>query len=126
MADLFDSDVLIDYLRGLPDAVKFVESHIAGDVFVSALTVAEIYQGVRRSEETQVFTTLSSFSVLPLTSEIAQRGGLFSRDFRASHGCGLADCLIAATADFHGLTLHTRNKKHFPMLKDVNVPYVTT
>jgi hypothetical protein len=59
-------------------------------------------------------------------SGIAERGGLFSRDYRASHGCGLADCLIAATADLHGLSLVTLNAKHFPMLHDVETPYRKT
>jgi predicted nucleic acid-binding protein len=40
-----------------------------------------------------------------------------------SHGCGLADCLVAATAQLHGLTLATLNSKHLPMLQDVRVPY---
>lgn len=122
MADLFDTDVLIDYLRGQPDAIAFVEARIDG-ALVSALTVAEIFQGMRKSEEQSVASLLSAFTVLPVTSEIARKGGLFSRDYRSSHGCGLADCLIAATAEAHGLKLHTRNKKHFPMLEDVSVPY---
>jgi predicted nucleic acid-binding protein len=28
-----------------------------------------------------------------------------------SHGCGLADCLVAATAQLHGLKLATLNSK---------------
>jgi predicted nucleic acid-binding protein len=125
MADLFDTDVLIDYLRAHPDAVSFVEARIEG-AFVSALTAAEIYQGMRKSEESSVVEMFSAFTVLPVTAEIARLGGAFSRDYRASHGCGLADYLIAATAELQGLTLHTRNKKHFPMLKDTNVPYATS
>jgi len=123
MADLFDTDVLIDYLRGEAEAVAFIEARIE-DGCISAVTVGEIYQGVRTREEEQVATALSAFRVLPVTMEIAKAGGLFSRDYRPSHGCGLADCLIAATAKAHGLTLQTRNKKHFPMISEVNVPYV--
>ena len=123
MADLFDSDVLIEYLRGETGAVAFVEARIE-DACISAVTVGEIYQGVRAHEEEQVALTLSAFRVLPVTMEIARIGGLFSRDHRRSHGCGLADCLIAATAKAHGLTLQTFNRKHFPMIEDVNVPYV--
>jgi len=36
---------------------------------------------------------------------------------------GLADALIAATADVKQATLVTLNKKHFPMLQDISVPY---
>ena len=123
MACLIDTDVLIDYLRGLPAAISVVEERV-GESLLSALTVAELYQGVREGKERlKLARTLSVFSILPVTQEIAERGGLFSRDFRKSHGCGLADCLIAATADSHGLTLVTLNVKHYPMLDDVEVPY---
>ena len=73
MADLFDTDVLIDYLRGEADAVIFVEARIE-DASISAVTVGEIYQGVRPNEEQQVATTLSAFQVLPVTTDIARTG----------------------------------------------------
>jgi predicted nucleic acid-binding protein len=40
-----------------------------------------------------------------------------------SHGVGLVDALIAATAKLHGYRLVTLNKKHFPMLDNVLIPY---
>jgi predicted nucleic acid-binding protein len=54
---------------------------------------------------------------------IAVRGGLFRRDYAKSHGVGIADALIAATAEVAGATLVTLNRKHFPMLASVVVPY---
>jgi predicted nucleic acid-binding protein len=123
MARLVDTDVLIDYLRGHAEAVEFVEAH-SSDACVSAMNVAELYQGVRNGKErAQLAKTLSALTVLPITPEIAELGGLHSRDFRASHGCGLADCLIAATAELHGLTLVTLNARHFPMLAAFEIPY---
>lgn len=123
MAVLFDTDVLIDYLRGQPDAVQVVEGQIH-DAHLSAISVGELYQGVREGKErTSLAQAITAFTVLSVTEGIAQQGGLFSRDYRKSHGCGLADCLIAATATFHQLKLITLNKKHFPMLEDVEVPY---
>ena len=53
----------------------------------------------------------------------AVRGGLFRRDYGKSHGVGLADALIAATAELAQATLVTLNAKHFPMLPTVLVPY---
>lgn len=123
MAKLIDTDVLIDYLRGHEAAVEFVETH-AGEACISAMNVAELYQGIRNGkEQAKLSKMLTAMTALPITPEIAELGGLFSRDFRTSHGCGLADCLIAATADLHGLTLVTLNAKHFPMLKTKETPY---
>jgi predicted nucleic acid-binding protein len=51
------------------------------------------------------------------------RRGLWRRDFGPSHGVGLADAVIAATAAEKGATLVTTNRKHFPMLTSVLVPY---
>lgn len=120
---LVDTDVLIDYLRGLKEAVEFLEKHVDA-LQVSAVTVAELYQGVREGQErTKLATTLSALTVLPLTEEIAEEAGILRRDHRAATGCGLADCMIAATASRHGLELATLNAKHFAMLEGVIVPY---
>jgi predicted nucleic acid-binding protein len=40
-----------------------------------------------------------------------------------SHNVGLADALIAATAESRQAALVTLNIKHFPMLANVVVPY---
>jgi predicted nucleic acid-binding protein len=123
MAYLFDTDILIDYLRGHSGAAQLIEVHIA-KAYLSAMNVAELFQGVREGQErTKLGSMISAFTVLPITAEIAEQGGLFSRDYRASHGSGLADCLIAATCDIHGLTLQTLNEKHYPMIQSVHVPY---
>jgi predicted nucleic acid-binding protein len=123
MAKLIDTDVLIDYLRGYTEAVDFLETN-ASEACVSAMNIAELYQGIRDGkEQAKLSKMLSVLTALPITPEIAELGGLYSRDFRASHGCGLADCLIAATTELHGLTLVTLNAKHFPMLQSVITPY---
>ena len=120
---LIDTDVLIDFLRGQPQAIEFLERH-SNDLMISSVTVAELYQGVRDGrEKTKLSRTISALTVLPLTEEIAEKAGLYRRDFRATTGCGLADCMIAATASHHQLQLASLNAKHFTMLPDILVPY---
>lgn len=121
---LIDTDILIDYLRGHPSAVSFMEQNI-DDLVISAVSVAELYQGVREGHErTKLSRMISALTVLPLTQEIAKTAGLFRRDYRDSIGCGLADCMIAATASEHHLALATLNDKHFRMLSSVTKPYI--
>ena len=125
MADrlLFDTDVLVDYLRGREEAVTFLEARTE-TLLVSAVTVAELFAGVREGRErTALSTFLSAFEVVQVTADTAQRGGLLRRDFGKSHNTGLADALIAATALEAGARLVTLNAKHFPMLPDHLVPY---
>lgn len=121
---LIDTDVLIDYLRGQPDAVAYIESLIH-PILVSVVTVAELYSGVREgNERTALLTFLSAFEIVPVDEVMATKGGLYRRDYSKSHNVGLPDALIAATAEVKGAILVTLNKKHFPMLTNVIVPYV--
>lgn len=106
---LIDTDVLIDYLRGQADAVVYLES-VAERLVISAITVAELYAGVREGAERQALDMfLSAFEIVAVDQAIPQRGGLYRRDLGKSHGVGLADALIAATAEELRATLVTLN-----------------
>jgi hypothetical protein len=56
-------------------------------------------------------------------TEIARLAGLWKRDHGPSHGTGLADALIAATASKCGASLKTLNTKHFPMIRGLRPAY---
>ncbi len=123
MAAIFDTDVLIDYLRGLPEARLALDGDRPNS-FTSVITVAELYQGVRDGNERMALEALvDELVVLDVDIEIAVSGGLFRQAFKLSHGSGLDDCLIAATAERYDLTLKTLNTRHFPMLAKVIAPY---
>ena len=47
---LLDSDVLIEYLRGQREAVEYLEG-TTSDLYVSVISVAELFAGVRGNEE---------------------------------------------------------------------------
>ena len=116
-APLVDSDVWIDYLRGVSQAVAFV-ADLPQQTVISAVSVAELYVGVREGRERKTLDNLlSTLVVVEVTQRVAINGGLLRRKFGPSHGVGLNDALIAATAMAHGLVLHTLNVKHFPMLE---------
>lgn len=120
---LFDTDVLIDYLRGVPQAVAYLEAR-EDSLSLSAVTVADLYAGVREGRERKALAAfIAAFEVVPLDQAIAEKGGLLRRDYSKSHGTGLADALIAATAELQQAVLVTLNRKHFPMLERVHVPY---
>jgi len=120
---LIDTDVLIDYLRGYSDAVSYVEVQ-QDRMLISVVTVAELYAGVREGEErSRLERFLRAFEIIPLDPRLAVQGGLYRRDYSRSHNVGLADALIAATAAQRQVSLVTLNRKHFPMLQDVIVPY---
>ncbi|HBB86884.1 MAG TPA: VapC toxin family PIN domain ribonuclease [Blastocatellia bacterium] len=120
---LIDTDVLIDYLRDRAEAVTYLES-FTSPLSVSAITVAELYAGVRDgSERTTLDQFIESFQVVAIDEAIAIRAGIIRRDFGKSHGTGLADAIIAATAEAQQADLVTLNNKHFQMLANVVIPY---
>lgn len=120
---LVDTDVLVDYLRGLPAAVAYMQAN-ANRICLSAIVVAELCAGVRDDDELKrIDEFLALFPVLPVTASLARSGGLFKRDYFQSHGTGLADAIIAATAEVHHAELKTLNVRHFPMFKSLKPPY---
>jgi len=120
---LLDTDVLIEYLRGRSQAIEFLEG-LTAEALVSSMTVAELFVGSRDAAERQVLDLfLHAFQVVPVTAGLAREGGLLRREYGPSHGIGLADAIIAATAREHGARLLTFNSRHFPML-DAQPPYL--
>ncbi len=122
-AVLVDTDVMIDYLRGYEKAVTLVKQH-ADQIALSAIVVAELYAGVKGSEEqTTIDDLITLFPVIPVSAEIARAGGLFKRDFFKSHGTGLADAIMAATAQSRNAQLTTLNVRHYPMINNLKPAY---
>jgi predicted nucleic acid-binding protein len=120
---LLDTDVLIDALRGHEAAQQFIRAHM-GALKVSVLTVAELHAGTRnRGEERTLVELLTLFPKTGVSEKIAEKAGAYRNRYGKSHGTGLVDALLAATAEAEGLTLATLNKKHYPMLDTVRVPY---
>ena len=68
---LVDTDILIDYLRGQPKAVRFVHDN-ADRITLSAMSVAELYAGVRGAadhrEQLALADFLDLFPVVPVTA----------------------------------------------------------
>jgi predicted nucleic acid-binding protein len=121
---LIDTDVLIDLNRLQQQAVDFILTLPARPT-LSAVTVVELYAGVRDGRERKDLADfVSRANVVDVDLQIAARAGLIFRQWFKSHGTGFADAIVAATAEIERATLVTLNVKHFPMLSDVLVPYV--
>lgn len=120
---LLDTDILIDFLRGHSKAVAFVNAH-SDRIILSSIVVAELYAGVKGdAEEAALDSFVSLFRVVPVGTAIAKAGGLYKRDYGKSHGVGLADAMVVATAEAEHAELKTLNTKHYPMLKDLHPAY---
>jgi hypothetical protein len=113
---LIDTDVAIDFLRGVAYAQPLMAGLWANDqAAISVLTVYELTAGMKDSEKAVTHNFIEACKVELMTSEIAFKGGDLYRRYRAK-GITLTslDCLIAATAMVKGLKVATRNVKHYP------------
>jgi len=123
---LVDTDVMVDFLRGYPKAVGFLQIHSIR-IILSSIVAAELYAGVRGDDELAVLDNLLSlFRIVPVSPAIARAAGLYKRDFAKSHGVGLADAVLAATAEAENAELKTLNIKHYPMIKGLKPAYRKT
>ncbi len=106
--------------------MSYVESN-ADRIILSSIVVAELYAGVRGGkddrERTVLENFLSLFRVVPVSRDIAKLGGLYKRDYGRSHGVGIADAILAATATLEDAEMKTLNVRHYPMLEDLEPAY---
>jgi len=120
---LVDTDVLVDLFRGYKQAADYITTYFP-QIILSSIVVAELYAGVRGSAEQTALGHFFALSrVIPVSSEIARIGGLYKSVYGKSHGIGLADAIIAATAETEKAELITLNTKHYPMIKGLSPPY---
>lgn len=113
---LLDSDVIIAWLRGYEPYVDAIPKILdQGDSLLwTPVSIAEIYAGVRKSEEKDVENLFLVFEAIPITHAIGARAGRYLNLYRKSHGMELGDAVIGATAAITGVPLWTLNKKHYP------------
>jgi predicted nucleic acid-binding protein len=114
---LFDTDVLIEHLKGNRQATNLLlEASSVGQAACSVLTRFELLAGMRSNERSPIRQLLDSLTNLETSMDVATRAGEWARTYRRSHeGISSINYLIAATAEIHGADLLTRNAKHFPM-----------
>jgi predicted nucleic acid-binding protein len=117
---LFDTDVLIEHLKGNEAATALLLDASASQAGCSVLTRFELLAGMRSGERSRIRNLLDSLVPLEVSVDIATRAGEWARTYRRSHeGISAIDYLIAATAEAHGADLLTQNVKHFPMFPDL-------
>lgn len=115
---LFDTNILIDFLNGIPQARDEMARY--RERCISIITWMEVLVGAKSDVERRTRDYLGTFSVLPLDDKVADRAVALRRE----HGIRLPDAIVWATADVHALLLITRNTKDFaPDAPGIRVPY---
>ena len=114
-----DTNVMSEVFKRIPN--NYVLNWMAQQdtVFLSVITVEEIYSGLSHKDANRKMEWFNKFiqlrcEVLPITIEIAKRCGMLRGQF-LQNGISRtqADLLIASTAIIHNLALATRNTRDF-------------
>lgn len=108
-AYLLDSAILIDHLRGIGQATKWLEGLHEGEAVISVITRAEVMVGGASDELGAAFDLCEQFGCLALTKETADRAA----ELRRTNRWKLPDAFQAALAVDQGLRLVTRNSRDF-------------
>ena len=114
---LIDSNVVIDVLAGVPQAL--VEVRRYGDRAISVITWIEVVAGFRENEIGMREFLARNFPVVALTSEIAEESSILRKTARLK----LPDAVIMATAHVEQRVLITRNTRDFKEGRFVHIPY---
>lgn len=127
MNRLVDTDVVIDYLKGTPGAVRTVDRLFHGGIGISIVTDGEILDGIHQSRDTAVdhqrFEEL--LEAVPVVSLTTTTMTIFARLRGTLRSQGQLipdfDLLIAATAIELNVPLVTRNRRHFDRVPGLTV-----
>ena len=104
---LFDTNILVDYLNAVPEARTELQRYT--EKAVSIISWMEVMVGATSDVEVATRSFLSSFDVIALDGEIAER----AVNLRRKHHIKLPDAIIWTTAQAHAMLLVTRNTKDF-------------
>ncbi|MGD0478764.1 MAG: type II toxin-antitoxin system VapC family toxin [Terracidiphilus sp.] len=116
---LFDTNILIDYLSGIPQARLEMERY--PQRAISIITWMEVMAGTTPKDEKPIRAFLLTFSILPVIAEVAERAFVLRRQRKIK----LPDAIIQATAQEEDRLLITRNTRDFPGHDpDIRIPYM--
>ncbi|MCX5915842.1 MAG: type II toxin-antitoxin system VapC family toxin [Deltaproteobacteria bacterium] len=119
-----DTDVIIDFFRGIsPAADVFAELISSDKAAMTAISVFELYAGIEGAKRLrQIETLVQEITVLPLNViEAAMGGRIYTQLKSRGKLIGTHDILIAAICIANDLPLYTKNIAHFSEIKDIRL-----
>lgn len=85
-------------------------------LYLSVISEAEMYAGMKRSEKRKTTETINKFNVIGLDAEISRRLSQLMWEHYAKRP-GIADIIITATALVYPVELFTFNKSDFDFVE---------
>jgi predicted nucleic acid-binding protein len=115
---LFDTNILIDFLRGIPAARDELNRY--ADKAISVVTWMEVMVGAPPLAERGTRAFLDGFVQVALNQAVAEQAVTLRRQYRLK----LPDAIVWASAQVHAMLLVTRDAKGIPVDDPgVRIPY---
>jgi tRNA(fMet)-specific endonuclease VapC len=121
---ILDTDILIDYFRGVEVAKDYIERIPVNERATTDITLMELFKGARNKEElenVEKFIKRNIFIVLPVSSSASRRAVQILRRYSIQKWLSLPDALIAAVTISADGKLITGNTKHFEFIEGLKV-----
>lgn len=126
---ILDTSFVVDLLRGRDAAVSRLQDvrDRRRPQKVSAVTVLELYEGVRRAQRSSdegqvVLDVLASKAIVPADGEIMRRAGEISGDLHVDGSpIDREDCIVGATALSEDEPVVTGDVAHFERIANLDV-----
>ncbi|MBI4149308.1 type II toxin-antitoxin system VapC family toxin [Candidatus Woesearchaeota archaeon] len=124
---LLDTDIAIEYLRGNPTAVEKLGILSFENLYISSISVAELFYGVYDSKNIKrhlagLLQFLEKVEIINLNLGVCQRFGQTKAELR-KRGRLLDnfDLLIGAMCLCNGSILLTNNNKHYQRIQGIKI-----
>ena len=123
---IIDTDILIDFGRGVSEAVNCLQQLQSNSrLTISIVTQMELMVGCANKRELQALEKfLQRFEVIRIDPQISDQAAELLGMYRLSHGLLIADSLIAATAIMWDYPFITKNQRDYRFIPTLNLlPY---
>lgn len=122
-----DTSFILDLIDGRNEALDILEEVENNNEKVSAVTVLELKEGIKRSdkpeeEKKQVLEVLKSKIIVSADKKVMDKAGKISGELiNKGKRIEREDCIIAATAILENEALVTGNRKHFERIEELKL-----
>ena len=124
----FDTDIIVNFLRNEPKAVRIINKLIESEEQISTTTINsfELWKGAYRSKKENakevVETFLNNIGLLPLDKESSKKAGeIFELLASKGETVDALDVMISSIALSNNEEILTLNKKHFERIPNLKI-----
>jgi len=126
MIYMLDTDTLSHVVKKHPPVIKKLINHEEDEIYISAITNAELFYGLEKKKSQKLFNEVRSVigkcTIIDFDASQSELYGRIRVELEKSGSpLGDMDLLIAAAAISTGAILVTHNTKHFSRIKGLKI-----